>query len=454
VSLLLDIGYLFAAILATPWFVYRLLARGDAHDLASRFGFRLGPRLSGSIWLHGSSAGEIALLAPLVELIEQSDVGYPIVISAYSSTGLAAARRTFPDHTVIVFPFDVSFVVRRVFAYFQPRLVVIVESEFWPNFLRLAHRRHIPVVVVNGKISEQSRRRYARFPFLATHLRRLDLLGVQTAEHAERFRSLGVPADRLHTTGNMKYDSVVRPEDAGTARALRQRLGFADSDTVIIGGSLHEREDAALIEAFAGIRSAYSSARLILVPRYPADCDRAERLLYGAGFGFVRKSMLDGAPSRELQPDEVMIVDTVGDLRLLYGVANIALVGGSLFYRGGNKGGHNLMEPAVFGVPVLFGPYTASFAETARALSEEGGGFEIADQAALRQVLERLFEDAALRVRSGQRAREIIESRRGATRKNFELLLPLLDAGAPLRLRDLGRNSTMPPTLSDLDSPR
>ena len=452
-SLLLDIGYLVAAILATPWLVYRLVARGDARELASRFGFKLGGETAGSIWLHGSSAGEIALLAPLVELIEQSEVGGPIVISAYSSTGLVAARRSFPNHRVIVFPFDLSFVVKRVFAHFAPRLVVIVESEFWPNFLRLAHRRGIPVVVVNGKISEQSRRRYARLPILAEHLRRLDLLGVQTADHAEKFRSLRVPVARIHTTGNMKYDSVLRPEDSDTVRALRQRFGFAHDNIVVIGGSLHDREDAALIASFGTIRSVHSNVRLILVPRYPADCDRAEELLRAAGFAFVRKSLLDESPDRSLSADEVMVVDTVGDLRMLYGVADIAFVGGSLFYRGRSKGGHNLMEPAAFGVPVLFGPYNVSFAETARALGEEGGGFEVGDAASLKDVLENLVGDNALRVRSGQLARAVMESRRGATRKNFELLLPLLDADSSLCLRDRDRNSTMPPTLSDPDSP-
>jgi 3-deoxy-D-manno-octulosonic-acid transferase len=427
VSLLLDISYLVAAIVTSPWLIYRLFARGDARELTSRFGLRLGERISGSIWLHGSSAGEIALLVPLVSLIERSRKDCRIVVSAYSSTGLAAARRAFPDHKVVVFPFDFSFVVRHVFNRLQPRLIVIVESEFWPNFLRHAHSRGIPVVVVNGKMSLQSHRRYTRLPLLAAHLRRLNLLAVQSEDHGLRFRSLKVPADRIHTTGNMKYDSAVEPSDSDTRTALRQRYGFTDDDTIIIGGSLHDREDAALIAAFAELIKAHPNARLILVPRYPADSGRAEAHLQAAGFRAARKSALDASRDSVPTADEVLVVDTVGELRTLYGLADIAFVGGSLFFRGGNKGGHNLMEPAVFGIPVLFGPHNVSFADTARALKNEGGGFEVTDQASLRAVLGNLIGDNSLRRRSGQLAKQVIDARRGATRSNFELLLPLLD---------------------------
>jgi 3-deoxy-D-manno-octulosonic-acid transferase len=252
----------------------------------------------------------------------------------------------------------------------------------------------------------------------------------------------------------MKYDLAVRPEDADAVRQLRRRYGFADDETIVIGGSLHDREDAALVAAFRDVRSTDSKLRLILVPRYPADCGRADHLLREAGCGCVRKSTLDESPDRALAPGDAMVVDTVGDLRLMYGIADIAFVGGSLFYRGGNKGGHNLMEPAVFGIPVLFGSFNVSFADTARALRAEGGGFEVADQASLTSVLGNLVRDRAFRVRSGQLARQVIDSRRGATQKNFELLLPILDASFSPRLRDGDRNSTMPPTLGDLDSPQ
>lgn len=428
VSLLLDISYLVAAIVTSPWLIYRLFARGDARELMSRFWLRAGKRVSGSIWLHGSSAGEISLLVPLVALIEQSHVDCKVVISAYSSTGLAAARRAFPNHRVVVFPFDFSFVVRRVFDHLQPQLIVIVESEFWPNFLRHAQRRQIPVVVVNGKMSSHSHRRYARLPFLAKHLRRLNLLAVQSEDHARRFKSLQVPVDRIHTTGNMKYDSVVQPKDGNTATALRHRYGFTANDTIVIGGSLHDGEDAALVAAFTELVCAHPNLRLIVVPRYPADSGRAEVHVQAAGFRAVRKSTLDDSRARAPAADEVLVVDTVGELRLLYGLADIAFVGGSLFYRGRNKGGHNLMEPAVFGIPVLFGPHNVSFADTARALTVEGGGFEVTDQASLQAALGNLIGNDSLRRRSGQLAKKVIDSRRGATRSNFELLLPLLDS--------------------------
>ncbi|HSG64693.1 MAG TPA: glycosyltransferase N-terminal domain-containing protein, partial [Gammaproteobacteria bacterium] len=253
-SVLLDFFYLLAAVLASPWIAYRLIGRGDWRELAARFGGGLGKPLRDCIWLHGSSAGEIAVLAPLVHLLEQSEIDNPLVISAYSSTGVAAARKAFPQHRVIVFPFDLSFVVRRVLRHLDPRLIVIVESEYWPNFLRAAGRGRVPVAVVNAKMSEKSFRFHAMTRIVPLLLRRLTLFAVQTSTHEQRLRALGIAADRIRVTGNMKYDLAAAAGSSGAAGHLRERLGFADDDVVIIGGSVHEREDAALIDAYVRIK--------------------------------------------------------------------------------------------------------------------------------------------------------------------------------------------------------
>ena len=450
VSVLLDLIYLFAAVVVSPWIAYRLGSRGDWRGLAERFGAGLGDQLRGSIWLHGSSAGEVALLAPLVRLLEDSEVKNPLVISAYSATGIAAARRSFPKHRVVVFPFDLSFVVRRALRRLDPRLVVIVESEYWPNFLGAACARGIPVAVINGKMSERSRRFYARTRLVPALLRRLDLFAVQSNDHADRISALGVSPDRIVVTGNMKYDLARPPSDGRRPRGVRERLGFDAGDIVIIGGSVHEREDTVLIEAYRALRAGNERARLVVVPRYPRDSGHIEQLVHAAGFAAVRKTQIDSSERSPSGGASILIVDTVGELRELYGIADIAFVGGSLFYRGSNKGGHNLMEPAVCGIPVVFGPHNYSFRDTARQLIDADAGFEVGDGEALQQILGRLVDDETLRRASGRRAANVIVAGQGATRRNFELLMPLIRAAGP-RLPVSGLSPTMPPALSDAE---
>ena len=449
-SVLLDLIYLLAALIASPWVVYRLFVRGDRRSLAARFGAGLGDAVHGSIWLHGSSAGEIALLVPLVDRLERSGVTNPIVISAYSATGYSAARKAFPGRRVIFFPFDLSFIVRRIFNRLDPRLIVIVEAEFWPNFLRQAARRSIPVAIINGKMSDKSFRFHARTRLVPALLRGLELVAVQTDVYESRLLALGFPRERLRVTGNMKYDLAGAPEQAQDVRELRARFGYEDDDVVIIGGSVHDREDEALIVAFEKLVAKRASAGLVLVPRYPRDAARIEQLAAARGLTAVRKTAVDQGSAAAPGTEGIFIVDTVGELRALYGIADIAFVGGSLFFRGSNRGGHNLMEPAVLGLPVVFGPYNFSFADTARELVTSGGGFEVGNVDALVDVLQRLLDEAALRDDAGRRARDVVVQGRGATQRNFDLLMPLVDA-ANGRLPASGLGPTMPPAMSDLD---
>src|SRR5690606_23964157 len=217
-------------VLAAPWLVYRLVRSGGLAHLPARFGAGLGPPLEGSIWLHGSSAGEVSLLRPLVARLERDRPDTPLVISAYTTTGLEAARKAYPRHRVILFPLDLSVVVRRFLARFDPRLVVIVESEYWPNFLLGARRRGVPVAVLNGKVSEKSYRAYRRTGVVPRVLRSIGLIAVQSEEHAARLRRLGVAEERIHVTGNMKYDLARAAGGEAETSALRQRLRYAPDD--------------------------------------------------------------------------------------------------------------------------------------------------------------------------------------------------------------------------------
>ena len=429
-ALLLDLGYLLAGVVALPWFVHRLVRRDDAKGFLSRFGVGLGAGTSSSIWLHGASAGEILLLQALVRRLERDMPGTPLVVSAFSSTGLATARRAFPRHRVVLFPFDLSVVVNRFLRRLRPRLVVIVEGDLWPNFLLALRRRDIPVVVLNGRMSPRSCRRHALGRVIPSLMRAMPLIAVQGGEHARRLQRLGVEARRLHVTGNMKYDLAPPPLDPEAVGAHREGLGCRPHDVVIIGGSLHPGEDDALLRAWRHSSSkTQCPVALVLVPRYPSDAKRVARKAREHGCHALLKTAVDNgeeAPGTE----GVLVVDTLGELRALYAAADIAFVGGSLFFRGHNRGGHNLMEPAIAGAPVLFGPHHSSFAETADALVEAGAGAVVHDEDELARHLLRLVEDESGRQRMGMKARAAILSRRGATERNYTLLQPLLRSGS------------------------
>ena len=423
-GLLLDCVYLLGCVLASPWILYRLLAPGR-RDFAMRFGLALPPPCERSIWVHASSVGEVTLLKPLIALLEHGEPRTSLVISAFTSTGLATARKLYPRHTVVPLPFDLSFVVRRALRRFDPKLVIIAESELWPNFIRLSHERGAAVAIVNGKMSAKSQRAYERRRLIPRVLGDIDLFAVQTEEHAARFCSLGVPAERVRITGNMKYDLTRASEAAAQRAELRKTLGYADGDVVIIGGSLHEREDEALLAAFAAARAANPCAALIIVPRYPSDAATVEKNARARGHRAVLKSSVDAGRESAPGRDGVLIVDTLGELGRLYAASDVAFVGGSLFYRAANKGGHNLMEPAILAVPVLFGPYNFSFKETVGDLLAANAGVMIHDAAELGDALAKLVTDPAARRDLGLRGQRVVRAGQGASARNYELLSAL-----------------------------
>ena len=442
-ALLLDLVYLLAAAAALPWFIYRFARRGAFGGLLARFGIGLAAGAPSSIWLHGASAGEILLLQALVRRLERDMPETPLVVSAFSSSGLAVARRAFPRHRVVLFPFDLSVVVSRFLRRLRPRLVVIVEGDLWPNFLLALRRRDIPVVVLNGRISPRSCRRHALSRVVPSLMRAMPFIAVQGEEHARRLQRLGVEERRLHVTGNMKYDLAPPPSDPGEVGALREQLGYGARDVVIMGGSLHSGEDDALLRAWRHASSqTRSPVALVLVPRYPSDAKGVARKVREHGHRALLKTAVDNgeeAPGTE----GVLVVDTLGELRALYAAADIAYVGGSLFFRGHNRGGHNLMEPAIAGVPVLFGPHHSSFAETAEALMEAGAGAVVHDEEELARHLLRLVEDESGRRRMGMKARAAILSRQGATERNYTLLQALLRSGSERPSNPDIRNPTL-----------
>jgi 3-deoxy-D-manno-octulosonic-acid transferase len=446
---LLDLLYMLLAVAASPWLVWRLIDSGEWRHVGARLAPRLGDRLSDSIWLHGASVGEVNLLRPMVIGLEREYPDLPLVISAVTATGVAAARSAWPQHRVVMLPFDLSFLMRRALKRFAPRLLVIVESEFWPNLLLAAEARSVPVAVVNARVSPRSARFYRRSRIIPARLRQVAVIGTQNAGFRERFVSLGVAADRVFVTGNMKYDLAPSVAAAG-ADQLRAALGYAADDVVIIGGSLHEGEDEALLAAFDHVSASVTTAALIIVPRYPVTARSIEARVRERGRTAVLKSAIDAQRSAVPGRGAVLIVDTLGELGRLYAVADIAFVGGSLFYRGSNKGGHNLMEPAVVGVPVLFGPWNFSFRDTVADLLAADAAVMVRDANELATAIASLATDSAARSALGARARGVVLAGRGATERNLVLLRALLTAPGE-RLPASGFDSTMPRATGSAD---
>lgn len=442
----LDLLYLLGLVLASPWLIYRSIKTHGWRDLPEKLGLVDLPQ--GVIWLHGSSVGEVSLIEPLIRLLERTSV--PLAISSDTATGMRLAKRAYPAHRVFRFPLDFSFVQRRVMARLQPRLVIIVESDLWPNHLLAAERYGVNVAVINAKLSERSVRLHRMSRIVPRAMRKIQLVAAQTDTHAERFRSLGVAAEKISVTGNMKYDLTRDMIDESLGAELRQKLGFADGASVIIGGSLHPREDEDLIAAFVESKKRDHSIRLIIVPRYPDQAPAVMQKLADSGLAAVLKSQLDQRPDQRLADESVLVVDTLGELRRLYSAADIAFVGGSLYFRGSNKGGHNLMEPAIIGLPVVFGPHNFSFRETVADLLAADAGVMVQSRDELTAVLVDLVGSKAKRTAIGERAKRVVLDGQGASKRNFELVLPILER--TIELQPKSPASTMPPPVSNPSS--
>jgi 3-deoxy-D-manno-octulosonic-acid transferase len=423
--LLLDLIYLLILVLGLPYAVYKTVTStrfraGWRH----RFGGVPDLRSERRVWLHCASVGEALLIRSLVTRIESECPGADIVLSTNTNTGLETIETHLPGHTAFYFPLDFSPVVRKVFRRIKPSTVILVELEIWPNFLAVARRRRVPVVVVNGRITERSARRYRRFGPLARQVfDRVDHFAVQNREYADRLKKLGVASGRISVVGTMKYDTVATevPEDA-IARD-REALRLAPDDTVILGGCTHPGEDESLIDYVK--RRPERRLRLILAPRHRERADAVEALIRGAGLCAVRKTAVDAsrAPDEFERHPHVLLLDTTGELARLYAVADVAFVGGSLI----PHGGQNMIEPAALGRPVVVGPHTWNFRETVGMLADADAIVQVDHAKELAPALDALLDDPRRRDAIGRRARRLVEEHKGATLRNFRVIEPFLN---------------------------
>ena len=421
--------YLLAVYLAAPVVSALLLWRGLRdrsywRNFGERFGF--GARLPpDGVWLHAVSVGEVQACAALVSALSRRHPALPLTVTTFTPTGSARARALFGNLAQVRYvPYDLPGAVRRFFRRVQPRLAVIFETELWPNLYRECGRRRVPLVLASARISARSVSRYQRLGTLFREtLARTALVAAQGAGDAERFRSLGADPANTHVTGNIKFDFEL-PEGLA-ARGAGLRAQYAPDRPLWVAGSTHGGlEEQAVLEAQQRVREVHPGALLVLAPRHPPRFDEVAGALRAAGIHFVRRSASagDGADAA----CAVLLLDSLGELLDFYAAADVSFVGGSLVPRGG----HNLLEPAALGVPILVGPDNSNGEEIARLLIARGAAEVVHDAAELGTRVTALLGDSAARERMGAAGRASVDSNRGALEKLLSLIEPLLE-GTP-----------------------
>ena len=418
--LLFDLLYLCVLALLAPWLALRAVRTGRyRRDLAAKlFGADpvANPDRKSVAWFHGVSVGEIHLLGVVVAAFRRRHPGWHVVVSSTTDTGLAEARARLPDCSVVPFPFDFSWACRSTLAAVNPRFVALAESELWPNFLACAAARKVPVVVINARMSPRSFKRLTRVKSPANRFlfRRVAAFAVQSAEYADRLRSLGVPECQLVVTGSVKYDGASGDRDTPKSRELREWLNLPADSLVWVAGSTHAPEEEIVLGMFARLRVRFPRLRLILVPRHPDRFAEVAALVEKLRLPFVRRSL----PKTVADPAAILL-DTVGELGAAWGLADFGFTGGSL---DGRRGGQSMIEPAGYGVPVVFGPHIWNFRDAARRLIDAGGATMIRAPEELEGALTKWIEDPELRLRMGDAARRLVREQQGATERTLDVL--------------------------------
>lgn len=423
-----------AALLLSPYFLWNGLTQGKyLHNLRARLGslpfdLRI-PDARPAIWIHAVSVGEVLAGLPLARKLKEAFPGHRLLISTTTATGQALARERLPfADGIFYFPLDWAGPVRRVLRALKPCALIVMETEIWPRMLRECRRTGVPVAFVNGRISEKSFTRYQKLlaasgslsAFLSDVLGNASLFLMQSQSDAQRLLQLGAPDHRVHVTGNLKYD-LAPPPSTDFAQWLEQQVAQQERWPVLLAGSVAAGEEEAVLGAYDYVQRKWNRTLLILAPRKPGRFDAAARILAEDGWRVVRRSGLP--PGASLPEDaDVLLLDSLGELAGLYRLADATFVGGSLVA----SGGHNILEPALFGKAPCFGPSMQNFSQMAALFLARQAAFQVESGPALGQVWTRLIEDAALRERTGRAAQSLVAENSGATDRVLARIIALL----------------------------
>lgn len=392
----LGTGALIAGLPFLP--LLALLGERFRRGLPERFGFyprgardALGDE--SPLWVHAASVGEVGAARELIAALRTRFPGRKVLLTTFTATGRDLAIRSAGADACVLAPLDHPWIVGRALRTFKPAALILIETELWPNLLRLCHRRGVPTLLLSGRLSPRSFRRYYFLRgFFSAVVARLSAIGMQSEEDAGRIKSLGAEPQRVTVTGNLKR--AARPERRAT-KSAEKALGWkaAPDARVLVAGSTHRGEDEILIDAFKDLRARFPALVLVLAPRHPQRFADVEQLLKQSGLRYIKRTEMNGQPL-----PEIVFLDTLGELAEFYAIADLAFVGGSLV----EAGGHNVLEPARCRTPVFFGPYTGNFSLIAEELKAAGGGIEVRGKEDLVRQSGRLLSDPAEAKRVGE----------------------------------------------------
>lgn len=426
--LLYDLVLLASSLVLIPWYLLRKARYGTARrGLRERLGFFAPGRLVATekrpvIWVHAVSVGETRAAIPLIKALRQTYPDACLLVSNTTETGNSVARSLAEVDLCLFFPFDLSFVVRRVLRQIRPSLVVFVDTELWPNFARIAGRRNIPLVLANGRISDRSFPRYRAIRFaLRSVLANFSAFCMQSVQDADRIQAMGAPAARVQVTGNLKFDLQARLPNTEEIEALKERFRIAPQALVWVAGSTHAGEEELVVDAYRALVAAGRSVVLILVPRHPERCRQVGEMLLQRKISHALRSVV-AERLAPLAPGEVLLVDSIGEMLKFYAMADLVFVGGSLV----PVGGHNVLEGVLLKKPVLYGPHMHNFRDIAKLLREAGAAVEVADGRALQEAVAQLIDSPEHRRALGEAGYQLIARNVGATAQTLEVIERLL----------------------------
>jgi 3-deoxy-D-manno-octulosonic-acid transferase len=419
----------FAFIISFPYLLLRaLLEKGGVWERMGRLSKEKIKFLSTKniIWLHAASVGEVKALSTIIPQLKKGNPEISLIVSVVTKSGKKEAERILSVGKEVEFvfyaPIDLKRFVKRAQASLNPRALILVETELWPNLIKEAKQRGCWVALINGRISGKSLSKYLLLRSLfAETLSHVDLFCMQSEEDAERIKKLGADKDKIKVLGNLKFDRMITQISEVDKTVLKKRLSIPPDLKVMVGGSVRNGEEEILARVFKRLKKDGDDLLLILAPRHLDRVKKIEKMLFHQELNFIRKSELNGKTL--LKNQRIILLDTMGELARIYAIADVAFVGGSLV----PIGGHNLLEPAVYGVPVVFGPHVDHFKTAADLLIQCGGGIKIKNEEELYAKTSDLLKDEDKRKRMGMVAQEAIKRQSGASQRTAQLILTQLE---------------------------
>ncbi|UCE99127.1 MAG: 3-deoxy-D-manno-octulosonic acid transferase [Planctomycetota bacterium] len=424
-----DFAYLLAAMVITPMVLYRMVRYGRYRTgWSNRFGkiIRKDPALRKCIWLHAVSVGEVNATKTIVEELENKFGDYEVVITTTTDTGFARASALFgANHKVCYFPLDFSWIMRRAFLNIHPKACLLMELEVWPNFVQIARNLNVPVIIVNGRISDKSFEKYKKVKAISKQIfRNLSLVLAQTERYAQRFREIGCPRKKVIVTGSLKYDTAEITDKVEGADIIAAQLGIK-KEKLWVAGATGNDEEKVILDVYQEIikDKKLKNLRLAIIPRKPERFDEVAQLIAQAALPLVRYSRIKEGESSSSDKKAVILGDTMGDLRKFYSLATVIFVGRSLVPMGGS----DMAEAAALGKCTIFGPHAFNFKQTVDALLADEGAIIVKDKEELLETIQKCLTEPDFTERIARNGQEVIRKNQGATEKTIEQIAKFLN---------------------------